>query len=68
LQLGRPEQAANEFQESIEAARSGAALYELALSLRAEAKLRRVPVDGEAEQLFEALQISAVTEAPDGGA
>jgi tetratricopeptide (TPR) repeat protein len=67
LQLGRSDQAANEFRESIDAARSGDALYELALSLRAQAKLTSVPLkDGEAEHLFKALQISGVTEAPNG--
>ncbi|MGH3126596.1 MAG: ATP-binding protein [Gaiellaceae bacterium] len=66
-QRGRRDEAAVEFEQSIEAARSGSALYELALSLRAKERLGGEPVEeGEARRLFEALQVSVVHEAPIG--
>ena len=62
-QLHRPDEAAQEFEQSIEAAREGDALYELALSLRAQERLRGETVEaGEAQRLFEALQVSCVSE------
>jgi class 3 adenylate cyclase/tetratricopeptide (TPR) repeat protein len=64
-QLRRPDEAADEFQRSIEAARAGDALYELALSLRAQERLRGAPAEAsEAQRLFEALQVSCVSEVP----
>jgi len=64
-QLQRPEDAAQEFEQSIEAAREGDALYELALSLHAQERFCGAAVeDGEAQRLFEALQVSAVPEVP----
>ena len=64
-QLRRPDEAAQEFEQSIEAAREGDALYELALSLRAQERLRGAPLDsGEAQRLFDALQVSCVSEVP----
>jgi class 3 adenylate cyclase/tetratricopeptide (TPR) repeat protein len=64
-QLRRPDEAAHEFERSIEAAREGDALYELALSLRAQERLRGAPAEaGEAQRLFEALQVTCVSEVP----
>jgi tetratricopeptide (TPR) repeat protein len=65
LQLERPEEAARELELSIEAARSGAALYELALSLRAAETLRGdVAEDGAAQQLFDRLGVESVPGVP----
>ena len=59
-QLQRYDDAATEFERSIDAARAGDALYELALSLRADEILRGASSDGgEAERLFEAMQVSS---------
>jgi class 3 adenylate cyclase/tetratricopeptide (TPR) repeat protein len=67
LQLQRPDAAAVEFERSVEAAREGDALYELALSLRAQEVLRVPPVaEGEAQRLFEALQVSTLPRVPTG--
>jgi tetratricopeptide (TPR) repeat protein len=64
-QLHRPDDAAQEFEQSIEAAREGDALYELALSLRAQERLCGATAeDGEAQRLFEELQVWAVPEVP----
>ena len=64
-QLRRPDEAAQEFEQSIEAAREGDALYELALSLRAQERLRGAPVEAsEAQRLFDALHVSCVSEVP----
>jgi tetratricopeptide (TPR) repeat protein len=65
LQMHRRDDAARELTLSVTAARSGVALYELALSLRAEEILLGVPAKGgEAERLLESLQVSAVPEVP----
>jgi len=64
-QLRRPDDAEREFEQSIEAARAGEALYELALSLRAQQRLRGEPVEaGEAQGILDALQVSCVSEVP----
>ena len=64
-QLHRRDDAEQEFEQSIEAAREGDALYELALSLRAqESFCGAAAEDGEAQRLFDALQVSAVPEVP----
>ena len=64
-QLRRPDDAEDEFEASIEAARAGDALYELALSLRAQERLRGVPTEaGEAQRLLDALQVTCVSEVP----
>ena len=64
-QLHRPDDAAQEFEQSIEAAREGDALYELALSLRAQERFCGVTVDdGEAQRLFEAMQVLGLPEVP----
>ena len=66
-QLQRYDDAATEFERSIDAARAGDALYELALSLRAAEILRGASSDGgEAERLFEAMQVSTLPEVPTG--
>jgi tetratricopeptide (TPR) repeat protein len=58
LQARRPEEAANEFELSLAAARSGDALYEVALSFQARASLHGGGPDlAEAESLFESLQV-----------
>jgi hypothetical protein len=65
LQLQRPDDAAVELERSVEAAREGDALYELALSLRAQEVLRGAPgEEGEAQRLFEALQVWALPQVP----
>jgi len=64
-QRRRPDDAAQEFEQSIQAAREGDALYELALSLHAQERSCDATAEGsEAERLFEALQVSAVAEVP----
>ena len=64
-QLGRPDDAAKEFEQSIEAAREADALYELALSLRAQERLSGAPADsGEAQRLLDALHVTCVSEVP----
>jgi class 3 adenylate cyclase/tetratricopeptide (TPR) repeat protein len=67
LQLQRGDDAAREFAASIEAARSASALYELALSLRAEEVLRgKSAGDGEAQRLLDALDVSCLPDVPTG--
>jgi tetratricopeptide (TPR) repeat protein len=67
LQLGRADDAEREFEQSVEAARSADALYELALSLRAEQVLQGDAADdGEAQQLLDALQVTCVPNVPTG--
>jgi class 3 adenylate cyclase/tetratricopeptide (TPR) repeat protein len=67
LQQHRRDDAAEEFRQSVEAARGGSALYELALSLRAEETLRGASSkDDEAQHLFEALQVSSLPTVPTG--
>lgn len=64
-QLQRQDDASREFGRSIDAAREGDALYELALSLRAEEILQGTPTDGgEAERLFEAMQVAMLPKMP----
>lgn len=61
----RDDDAAREFEQSIEGARSASALYELALSLRADELLRGSSVaDGEAQRLLESLQVACLPEFP----
>ena len=65
FQEQRLDDAAREFEESIEAARSADAKYELALSLRADETLRGAPTDGgEAQRLLDALQVTCVQDVP----
>ena len=65
LQQHRTDDAAREFAESIEAARSSNALYELALSLRAAEILDGASAEGgEAQRLLDALQVSCVQDVP----
>ena len=65
LQARRPDDAAREFELSLEAARSGDALYEVALSLQARAHVRDDPRDAaEAQALLAALQVVQVPEIP----
>ena len=65
LQQQRGDDAAREFAESIEAARGGNALYELALSLRAAEILNGASAEGgEAQRLLDALQVSYVQDVP----
>jgi class 3 adenylate cyclase/tetratricopeptide (TPR) repeat protein len=67
VQLQRREDAEREFEQSIEAARSASALYELALSLRADEVLRGTPTEGsEAQRLLDALEVTCVPEVPTG--
>jgi hypothetical protein len=67
LQLHRRDDAAAEFRQSIEAARGGSALYELALSLRAEETLRGASSEsGEAQRLLDALQVFSLPPVPTG--
>jgi class 3 adenylate cyclase/tetratricopeptide (TPR) repeat protein len=67
LQLHRRDDAEAEFMESVEAARVTDALYELALSLRAEEVFRGTRTDdGEAQRLFDALQVSSLPHVPTG--
>jgi class 3 adenylate cyclase/tetratricopeptide (TPR) repeat protein len=67
MQQQRGDEAAREFETSIEAARNADALYELALSLRADEILRGPGAsDGEAQRLLDALQVACVQEVPLG--
>jgi hypothetical protein len=67
LQQRRNDEAAVEFQQSVDAARSSGALYELALSLQAAEVLHGTTVtDGEAERLLEALDVSTLPNVPLG--
>ena len=65
LQAGRHEDAARYFAHSLEAARSGDALYEVALSLRARSRLTGNADDAaEAQRLLDALHVVHVPEPP----
>jgi class 3 adenylate cyclase/tetratricopeptide (TPR) repeat protein len=65
LQARRPDDAAEEFERSIEAARSGGATYEVALSLQARARLRADSVEAaEALALLDGLDVVQVPEVP----
>jgi class 3 adenylate cyclase/tetratricopeptide (TPR) repeat protein len=65
LQMHRREEAVQEFERSVVAARSVTALYELALSLRAEEIVRGAPPDGgEAQRLLDALHVSWLPDVP----
>ena len=65
MQAGRLEEADRELERSIDAARSGDALYEVALSLRARAQLRRDVSDAaDARALLEALHVVHVPDVP----
>jgi class 3 adenylate cyclase/tetratricopeptide (TPR) repeat protein len=65
LQMHRADDAAREFADSIAAARSGEARYELALSLLAEEALRgKATADGEAQRLLHALNVTRVPTVP----
>jgi tetratricopeptide (TPR) repeat protein len=65
LLVGRRDKAEREFEQSVEAARSADALYELALSLRAEETLRgEAGHDGEAQRLLDALNVTCVPNVP----
>jgi class 3 adenylate cyclase/tetratricopeptide (TPR) repeat protein len=67
LQQQRRDAAAVEFNQSVDAARSSGALYELALSLRAEEILEGAPADdGEAARLLEVLQVETLPDVPTG--
>ena len=67
VQVHRDDDAAHEFEHSVAAAREGDALYELALSLRAEETLHGATVgDGEAQRIFEALDVSTLPDVPTG--
>ena len=64
-QLQRRDDAVREFGHSIDAAREGDALYELALSLRAEEIVGDATADGgEAQRLLNALQVTRLPEVP----
>ena len=53
--------------QSVDAARVSDALYELALSLRADEVFRGTSTDdGEAQRLFDALQVSSLPHVPTG--
>ena len=65
LQLRRLDEAAREFEESIEEARGASVLYELALSLRAYEALRGESTDGgEAQHLLDDLEVTCLPEVP----
>jgi class 3 adenylate cyclase/tetratricopeptide (TPR) repeat protein len=67
LQVQRRDEAEREFERSVEAARSADALYELALSLRAEEVLRgEAADDAEAQRLLDALNVTYVSNVPTG--
>jgi tetratricopeptide (TPR) repeat protein len=67
LQVQRRDEAEREFARSVEAARSADALYELALSLRAEEVLRgEAADDAEAQRLLDALNVTCVPNVPIG--
>ena len=65
LQAGRPREAAEEFDRSLEAAHSSEALYEVALSLRARARLDDSAEDAAgARSILDSLKVVAVPEVP----
>jgi class 3 adenylate cyclase/tetratricopeptide (TPR) repeat protein len=69
LQLQRPDDAAGEFDRSLDAAKRAGALYEIALSLRAKALARGAEPDAaeaaaESQKLLEALEVVQVPEIP----
>ena len=65
LQMHRPDEASQAFDRSLEAARRGGALYEIALSLRAIGLARGVTADvAESQKLLDALQVERVQEIP----
>jgi class 3 adenylate cyclase/tetratricopeptide (TPR) repeat protein len=65
LQAGRHEDAARNFAQSLDAARGGDALYEVALSLRAMSRLTGDAADAaEAQRLLEALHVVRVPDVP----
>jgi tetratricopeptide (TPR) repeat protein len=65
LQAGRREDASRSFAHSLDAARSGDALYEVALSLHARSRLTGDAEDaGEAQRLLDALHVVRVPEVP----
>ena len=65
LQAGRLDDAASNFSRSLDAARSGDALYEVALSLRARSRLTGDADDAaEAQRLLEALHVVRVPDVP----
>jgi tetratricopeptide (TPR) repeat protein len=67
MQVQRHDDAALEFEHSVAAAREGDALFELALSLRAEEILRGDSFDeGEAQRIFDTLQVSKLPNVPTG--
>jgi len=65
--MRRRDEAASEFEQSVDAARGSAVLYELALSLRAQEVLRGASAeDGEAQRLLDALEVSSLPHVPTG--
>jgi len=67
MQAGRPADATRELEQGIETARDASALYELALSLRADEVLRgKSPEGGEAQELLDALQVTTLPAVPTG--
>jgi class 3 adenylate cyclase/tetratricopeptide (TPR) repeat protein len=65
LQAGRREDAARSFAQSLDVARSGDALYEVALSLHARSRLSGDAADAaEAQLLLDALHVARVPDAP----
>ncbi len=64
-QAGRVDDALQEIEQSLEAARSGDALYEVALSLRARARVRGDAKDAaDAQALLDALHVERVADPP----
>jgi tetratricopeptide (TPR) repeat protein len=67
LQARRGDDAAREFEQSIEAARGASALYELALSLRAREISRGDGAgEGEAQRLLNGLEVTSLPDVPTG--
>jgi len=64
LQQAREPDAIEEFQRSLSAARSGDALYEIALTLHALGRLGNSDAAAEATTLFAALDVARVAEVP----
>jgi class 3 adenylate cyclase/tetratricopeptide (TPR) repeat protein len=64
LQRSRQPEAVEEFQRSLPAARSGDALYEIALTLHALGRLGDASAAAEAKVLFEALDVAQLAEVP----
>ena len=64
LQQAREPDAIEEFQRSLSAARSGDALYEIALTLHALGRLGDSSAAAEATTLFAALDVAQVAEVP----